>query len=257
MSKSSIEKTIEKQIKKQIAANKSLAAKQEREAKHRLQIEGKRNIAATIVSGQPSIGNIRLLDKTAEDLVTYLKQGYKGEYVISCKDVNLPDYLLNNISMELEKLKLYGMISNYSCWLGLGWEVSILPCLLTYFEDKEKAHMQSTTNTNNFFGDINGLQIQQGTVNSTQNQMIDQGLKYDDIQKIIDQINKYDSLIETEFGEKASELRDLIVELKDQIEKRDNPRLIRRILEDIKSIALGVGGSLIASGIVTQIQGVL
>ena len=117
--------------------------------------------------------------------------------------------------------------------------------------------MQSTTNTNNFFGDINGLQIQQGTVNSTQNQMIDQGLKYDDIQKIIDQINKYDSLIETEFGEKASELRDLIVELKDQIEKRDNPRLIRRILEDIKSIALGVGGSLIASGIVTQIQGVL
>lgn len=258
MAKSSWEKTIEKNIKKQIEANKRIAAKQEREAKQQARIEARQNQAASIVNGQPTIGSVRLLDKTAEELVVILAEGYKREdYVVKNADVTIPVYLERNLVLEFEKLKQYGMISNYCYWVEGCWEVNILPCLLTYFEDKERASMQSSSNTNNFFGDVTGIQIQQGTVNSTQNQTINQGLEYESIKKLVEQIRKYDILLDSEFGDKAPELREMVNEVSDLAETKSNPSRIKILLGDIKNLAIGVSGSLIASGIISLVQGVL
>lgn len=258
MAKSSWEKTLEKNIKKQIEANKRIAAKQEREAKQQARIEARQNQAASIVNGQPTIGSVRLLDKTAEELVTILAEGYKREdYVVKNADVNIPVYLEKGLALEFEKLKQYGMISNYSYWIDGCWEINILPCLLTYFEDKERVSVQSSSNTNNFYGDVTGIQIQQGTVNSTQNQTINQGLDYESIKKLVEQIRKYDILLDSEFGDKAPELREMVNEVSDLAETKSNPSRIKVLLGDIKNLAIGVSGSLIASGIISLVQGVL
>ena len=258
MAKSSWEKTFEKNVKKQIEANKRIAAKQEREAKQQARIEARQNQASSIVNGQPTIGSVRLLDKTAEELVVILAEGYKREdYVVANEDVIIPVYLEKNLVLEFEKLKQYGMISNYSYWIDGCWEVSILPSLLTYFEDKEGVSMQSSSNTNNFFGDVTGIQIQQGTVNSTQNQTVNQELDYESIKKLVEQIRKYDILLDSEFGDKASELREKVNEVSDLAETKSNPSRIKILLGDIKNLAIGVSGSLIASGIISLVQGVL
>ncbi len=110
--------------------------------------------------------------------------------------------------------------------------------------------MQSTNNTNNFYGNATGIQIQQGTVKSTQEQTVNHGVDYNTIQSIIEQIRKYDSMLDAEFGEKASEIRDKVDELEEIIKKKSNPDRVKLLLGDIKSLAMGVTGSLIASGIV-------
>lgn len=108
-------------------------------------------------------------------------------------------------------------------------------------------------NTNNFYGDVSGVQIQQGTINSSQTQNISQEFDYEAISKIIENIKKYDGLFDAEFGDKASELRDRIEGLEKLIEKRDNPNKIKVLLTELKNLAVGVTGSLIASGIAAQI----
>ena len=108
-------------------------------------------------------------------------------------------------------------------------------------------------NTNNFYGDVTGVQIQQGTVNSSQTQTITQDFDYGAISDIIENIKKYDGMFDAEFGDKASELREKIAGLEELIEKRENPSKIKMLLTELKNLAIGVTGSLIASGIVAQI----
>ena len=131
----------------------------------------------------------------------------------------------------------------------------LLPGLLTYFERKESAILQEKQNynTNHFYGDVTGVQIQQGTVNSSQTQSITQDFDYGAISDILENIKKYDSLLDDEFGDKASDLRGKIVELEELIEKRENPSKVKILLAELKNLAIGVSGSLIASGIAAQI----
>lgn len=56
-----------------------------------------------------------------------------------------------------------------------------------------------------------------------------------------------------EFGDKASNLREMIAGLEELIEKRENPSKIKMLLTELKNLAIGVTGSLIASGIAAQI----
>ena len=69
----------------------------------------------------------------------------------------------------------------------------------------------------------------------------------------VENIKKYDSLLDDEFGDKASDLRGKIVELEELIEKRENPSKVKILLAELKNLAIGVSGSLIASGIAAQI----
>ncbi len=106
-------------------------------------------------------------------------------------------------------------------------------------------------NTNNFYGDVTGVQIQQGTINSTQNQSITQD--FDAVSDVIKNIKKYDAMFESEFGEDATELRNKLDEIEILIKNKENPSKVKALLLELKNLAVGVIGSLIASGIAAQI----
>lgn len=62
---------------------------------------------------------------------------------------------------------------------------------------------------------------------------------------------KYDEMLDSEFGESASELREKMEEISVLVQRQENPSKIQVLLGDIKNLAMGVGGSLIASGILS------
>lgn len=66
-------------------------------------------------------------------------------------------------------------------------------------------------------------------------------------------IDGYEAMFDAEFGDKASELRGKIAGLEALIEKRENPSKIKMLLTELRNLAIGVTGSLIASGIAAQI----
>lgn len=112
-------------------------------------------------------------------------------------------------------------------------------------------------NTNNFYDKVTGVQIQQGTNNSSQEQTVIQEFDYDKLTKILEQIKKYDSTFDTEYGEKAPELRSKIDEIETLVQKRENPSRIKVLLADIKNLSIGVAGSLIASGIISLVNAIV
>lgn len=112
-------------------------------------------------------------------------------------------------------------------------------------------------NTNNFYGETSGVQIQQGTNNSSQEQTIAQDFNYEKVKEVLGQIKKYDSMFDEEYGENAPELRSKIEEIEVLLQKRENPNKIKVLLTEIKNLSVGVIGSLIASGIVAAITSVI
>lgn len=112
-------------------------------------------------------------------------------------------------------------------------------------------------NTNNFYDKVTGVQIQQGTNNSSQEQTITQEFDYNKVEKVLEQIKKYDSAFNDEYGEKAPEIRNKIDEVETLIQKRENPSRIKILLTDIKNLSIGIVGSLIASGIVGLLETVI
>jgi hypothetical protein len=263
VAKSSLEKALEKyqkevakNTKKKIDADKRLADKQRRENQRQARIDACRECAASVVSGQPTVAGVKILDPASEELISLIIAGCKNDnYRITNNDVNIPTYLESDLALEFEKLKQYGMISSYGYYISGCWELTILPCMLTYFERKEIALMEEKQafNTNNFYGDVTGVQIQQGTINSTQNQTITQDFDYDAVSDVIENIKKYDAMFESEFGENATELRNKLDEIETLIKSKENPSKIKALLLELKNLAVGVTGSLIASGIAAQI----
>ncbi len=112
-------------------------------------------------------------------------------------------------------------------------------------------------NTNNFYEKVTGVQIQQGTNNSSQKQTVMQDFDYDKVCKILEQIKKYDSVLDNEYEDKAPEIRNKINEIETLLQKRENPGRIKILLADIKNLSIGIAGSLIASGIVGLIDAVI
>lgn len=262
MAKSSLEKALEKyqkemakNIKRKIQTDKRLADKQRREASRQAQIDVRRERAASIVNGQPSVGGLKIIDSTTEELVSIICDNYKrDDFKLTNNDIEIPEYLERDLQFEFEKLKQYGLISQYAYYISGIWEISILPSILSYFQDKENAmnQEQKTNNyTNIFNGAVSDIQIQQGTKNSTQTKNVNMGFDYEAVGKIIEQIRKYDGILDSEFGESASELREKMEEISLLVQRQENPSKIQMLLGDIKNLAIGAGGSLIASGILS------
>ena len=140
-----------------------------------------------------------------------------------------------NVGNIMDDLKLHNCISSNST-VFISGEVQVILTIdgIEYFKEKEiqmKENQRITNNTNNFYGEVTGVQIQQGTVNSSQSQSVNQGFDYAEVAEIIQKIKKYDSLLDEE-----------------------NPSRIKALLNDIKNLSIGVAGSLIASGIVTLLS---
>lgn len=103
-----------------------------------------------------------------------------------------------------------------------------------------------------FTGPMDHPQIQIGTKNSVQQMNIDAQFSYEEVSKVIDEIEQYlsDEKVVSKFGDTlVSQINDTISITKQNIEQRVEPSLIKRNLHKIYDLAMGVGGSLIATGI--------
>lgn len=160
-----------------------------------------------------------------------LKNGIKEKYIIL--KIN---YSTNVINMDIEKVT--------DLTKNRGEKI---------MEERKRI----VNNTNNFYGEATGIQIQQGTNNSLQEQTITQEFNYSKVKEVLEQIKKYDSMFDEEYGEKAPELRNMIEEMEVLLQKRENPSKIKMVLTEIKNLSIGIAGSLIASGILATIAPVL
>lgn len=162
----------------------------------------------------------------------------------------------------MDDLKVHNCISSNSTvspFISGEVEVILTTDGIEYFKDKEMqmgGNQKITNNTNNFYGKVTGVQIQQGTVNSSQSQSVNQGFNYDEVAEIIQKIKKYDSFFNDEYGENALEMRNKISEIENLVQKKENPSRIQTLLNDVKNLSMGVAGSLIASGIVALLSSV-
>ena len=188
------------------------------------------------------------------------KRKENGSDIITCTlDIfnEIPNIEFN-VGNIMDDLKLHNCISGNST-VFISGEVQVILTIdgIEYFKEKEiqmKENQRITNNTNNFYGEVTGVQIQQGTVNSSQSQSVNQGFDYAEVAEIIQKIKKYDSLLDDEYGENALEIRNKIDEIEYLVQKKENPSRIKTLLSDIKNLSIGVTGSLIASGIVTLLS---
>lgn len=188
------------------------------------------------------------------------KRKENGSDIITCTlDIfnEIPNIEFN-VGNIMDDLKLHNCISGNST-VFISGEVQVILTIdgIEYFKEKEiqmRENQRITNNTNNFYGKVTGVQIQQGTVNSSQSQSVNQGFDYAEVAEIIEKIKKYDSFLDDEYGENALEIRNKIDEIEYLVQKKENPSRIKTLLSDIKNLSIGVTGSLIASGIVTLLS---
>ena len=132
MAKSAIEKQLEK-IQKE-------TKKKEREDKRAAAKEALILRASTIIGSQPNIDGVPIMDKTAEEVLRILIElcQNKDSGFVNYKWESFPISLQHSMSLELEKLVQYGMITSVNAWMG-GGMLNLLPPAFTYFKDKEIA----------------------------------------------------------------------------------------------------------------------
>lgn len=105
MSKTNIEKAIEKQIK----ANKDAA-----------RIEQRRQEASEIVNSQPTLSGMRIIDEDSEKVLEAILEQYDGneDNYIDFKEETLSRPLAESIALQYTKLKMYGLISSIQAYWG-------------------------------------------------------------------------------------------------------------------------------------------
>ncbi len=216
----------------------------------------------TELNRQIQIGVDELRKDSEKFLEILLKRREEtGEDAINCnmdEFAEIPNVKFN-IKAILDDLKIHGCITNASSvFIGGGMAIYLTMEGIDYFEDKEKQYQEvhMSNNTNNFYGNISNMQLQQGTVNSTQTQKIIsmETIDFDKVSEFVAKIKKYDTLLEDEFGDKATEVRQKITEIETLVQKKENPSKIKMLLIELKNLSIGVAGSLIATGIVEGIK---
>lgn len=144
MPKSSYEKALEKQIKE--------SKSQAREANRQAEAAARRERAKTIIDGQPIKNGLRILDGNAEQLLKIILDTYDGGETncVQGNMENITENLQRSFNLELEKLIMYGVISNSYTYIGGGWEVYLSQQGKTYFADKASAENSSQGSTEKY-----------------------------------------------------------------------------------------------------------
>ena len=190
---------------------------------------------------------LRKREKIGEDALSFGLEDFK----------EIPNIQMN-IKTILDDLKIHGCIGDNSSICVTG-EMDIYLTMegIEYFKDKERVNQleQMSSNVTNFYGPVNNMQMQQGTVNSTQTQTIStESVDFDKVAEFVEKIKKYDSLLEDEYGEQATEVREKLNEISSLVQKKENTGRIKSLLIELKNLSVGVGGSLIATGIIEGIK---
>lgn len=110
---------------------------------------------------------------------------------------------------------------------------------------------QVIKNTMNFSGPISGSQIQQGTTNSSQTMTVENSFDYDKVMDVLHKIQKTTNSadFQEEFADKAGQVKEIVSETIQMVQKKEEPTKIKKALSTLKNIAIGVGENIIANGI--------
>lgn len=105
----------------------------------------------------------------------------------------------------------------------------------------------------NIYGDASNLQIQQNSLNSSQQMTIETEFDYVRVAEILMEIQSYTMLpqFEKAYGSNAENIKELISETILAVQEKEEPSLIKKALHTLKELSVGAGGSLIASGILS------
>lgn len=111
------------------------------ESKRKFDEETQRMAASSIVNGQPFVNGMRIMDAASEEILAAILKTYDGNESRhvhgSIDDIPVP-YATTLIS-ELQKLRMYGVVTSIHANIFGAWEATLTPQGLSYFDDKEKA----------------------------------------------------------------------------------------------------------------------
>lgn len=163
MAKTPIEKELEKtriEMKRQAEKDRKEAQKQARQQNEKARKEALRQQAASIVEAQQRIDGFCILDSNAETVLTILIEHCNNRETghVNYNRDDFPVPFQNALSLELEKLTQYGMLTVYTWWMN-GGIVNLLPTAFEYFEKKEEVLTRQPSKEqhveNNYYGNTN------------------------------------------------------------------------------------------------------
>lgn len=103
-------------------------------------------------------------------------------------------------------------------------------------------------------GDASKVQIQQNVSNSSQNQVINTELNYEEASKVLMEILKYKPFFQEVYGENTEKINELLNGIKIAIEKKEQPSKIKQLFGAVKDISIKVASNVISNGIVALIM---
>lgn len=119
---------------------------------------------------------------------------------------------------------------------------------------KDLSNQEQDSYSVNIQGNINGVQIQQGTTNSSQFQNVNQVFDYEKVAEILNEIDKYVPMFADIYGHDCEKAENALNEAKEAVVARENPSKIKKALSILKDVSLRVSSSLIATGILTLLE---
>ena len=120
--------------------------------------------------------------------------------------------------------------------------------------EKDLSNQEQDSYSVNIQGNINGVQIQQGTTNSSQFQNVNQVFDYEKVAEILNEIDKYVPMFADIYGHDCEKAENALNEAKEAVVARENPSKIKKALSILKEVSLRVSSSLIATGILTLLE---
>ena len=120
--------------------------------------------------------------------------------------------------------------------------------------EKDLSNQEQDSYSVNIQGNINGVQIQQGTTNSSQFQNVNQVFDYEKVAEILNEIDKYVPMFADIYGHDCEKAENALNEAKEAVVARENHSKIKKALSILKDVSLRVSSSLIATGILTLLE---
>ena len=120
--------------------------------------------------------------------------------------------------------------------------------------EKDLSNQEQDSYSVNIQGNINGVQIQQGTTNSSQFQNVNQVFDYEKVAEILNEIDKYVPMFADIYGHDCEKAENALNEAKEAVVAREKPSKIKKALSILKDVSLRVSSSLIATGILTLLE---
>lgn len=106
----------------------------------------------------------------------------------------------------------------------------------------------------NIQGNMDGVQIQQGTTNSSQFQNVNQEFDYDKVVEILNEIDKYVPMFVDTYGQDCKIAENALNEAKKAVSARENPSKIKKALSILKDVSVRVSSNLITTGILALLK---